>query len=360
MTTIAQGQALAMFAFDIGYEVALDHARQLLASTPAQPLSRKKPSPAYLQYTTAPEIVQWGEIAPLQGQPGTIQITLYDFGAVSILYRWPIQPQMPLDHLPALSANLYRRDMGSDARQQLRGFLEKIRPAITRPEVATLVEDYYVFVIERLAAPLSAHMLLDECGPALAQTLRLDTQPLSDEQQHEALSQHVSYYANDLVLIDWNAAVIYDQDYEDALNIFELLNVELLEARYIDAQLDRRVGDYERLRQRRNEWPVPFRTPYRRDIEALAELRIESSLLSERVDNALKLIGDDYLARLHATASRRFYMQEWDAAISRKLNIVAELYQLLTDRVGTAQGQTLELVVIALIVIEILLAILKH
>ena len=127
--------------------------------------------------------------------------------------------------------------------------------------------------------------------------------------------------------------------------------------RYIDAQLDRRVGGYERLRQRRNEWPVPFRTPYRRDIEALAELRIESSLLSERVDNALKLIGDDYLARLHATASRRFYMQEWDAAISRKLNIVAELYQLLTDRVRTAQAQTLELVVIALIVIEILLAV---
>jgi hypothetical protein len=38
----------------------------------------------------------------------------------------------------------------------------------------------------------------------------------------------------------------------------------------------------------------------RKAIQALAELRLESLVLTERVDNALKLIGDLYLARVHA------------------------------------------------------------
>ncbi len=345
---------------DIGYEVSLEHARRLLPSTPAQPLSRKKQSPIYLQYTNPPEVVQWG-LSPLQlaAQTGNMQVTLYDFGAVSIAYRWPLPHNIALTDLPQLSDDLYQRDLDADARHQLNLFFEKIRPAIKRPEVSALIEDYYVFVIECLTSPCDAQTLLDEYGTDLAQIVRMDTRPLSNAQQHEALSQHISYYQNDLVLIDWNAALIYDQDYADALNLFELLNVELLEARYTDTQLDRTFNNYEHIRTQRNEWPLPFRIPYRRDIESLAELRIESSLLSERVDNALKLIGDDYLARVYDTASHRFSLPEWDTAITRKLTLVAELYQVLTDRVSTAQGQTLELVVIILIVIEILLAIIQ-
>jgi len=353
--SIVQGHAIAFFAFDIGYEVTLEHARHLLASQPAQPLSRKKQKPTYLQYTTPPQVVQWGRTEELQGQPGTIQITLYDFGAVSVAYRWPLQHGLPLTALPQASADIYLRTLENDARHQVLLFTEQIRPAITRPDFSTLVEDYYVFVVERLDHPLDAETLLGRYGDSLAQTLRLDTQLLSDEQQENALDQHISYYKNDLVVVDWNAAIIYDQDYEDALNILELLNVELLEARYIDAQLDRRIGNYERLRQQRTLAPMPLRTPYRKDIEALSDLRLDSALLSERVDNALKLIGDDYLARVHTAASQRFYLQEWDAAIARKLSIVSDLYQLLTDRINTAQGHALELIVIALILIEIVL-----
>ena len=91
--------------------------------------------------------------------------------------------------------------------------------------------------------------------------------------------------------------------------------------------------------------------------EALAELRLESLVLNEKVDNALKLIGDLYLARVHALAAQRLYLQDWESAISRKLDIIASLYQLLTDRVRTTQSQTLELIIIALILAEILMAV---
>jgi hypothetical protein len=148
------------------------------------------------------------------------------------------------------------------------------------------------------------------------------------------------------LLVDWNAAILFDSDYEDSAKVLELLNVELLEARYIDSQLDGRIQDYAHLAHSHTEWPIPLRTPFRRAIRDLVELRMESAILAERVENALKLVGDQYLARVHAAAARRFHLQEWERIISRKLDVLDQFYRLLTDRLRTVQNQTLELAII--------------
>jgi hypothetical protein len=222
--------------------------------------------------------------------------------------------------------------------------------------LADLVEDYYLFIIEKLDQTMRAEDLLAQHRGPLARTLRFETADLSRAQQDEALSQAISYYENDLVLLDWNSAIIYDRDYEDTASVLELINVELLEARYIDRELDKKISEYGALARKRIEWPIPLRTPYKQAVQELAELRVESSLVNERVENALKLVGDLYLARLHSAAARRFYMHEWDRIISRKLEIISDFYQLLNDRARTAQSQALELTIVILIVVELVLA----
>jgi hypothetical protein len=114
------------------------------------------------------------------------------------------------------------------------------------------------------------------------------------------------------------------------------------------------------LLQKPAEWPIPLRTPYRRALQELTEWRIESTLLSERVTNALKLIGDLYLSRIHAAAAVRLHLPEWEKIIAEKLQILDELYERLDDRVRTAQNQTLEVIIVTLILLEILLAIFRH
>ncbi|NOT58866.1 MAG: hypothetical protein HOP19_01440, partial [Acidobacteria bacterium] len=230
----------------------------------------------------------------------------------------------------------------------------------TKPALSTMVEDYYLFVIEKFETASSAEKLLAQHGGTLAQTLRFERKPLSPDSQTEALSQRISYYQDDLVLLDWNAAIIYDADYEDTLNVLELLNVELLEARYVDAQLDQKLEEYARLIRQPKEKAIPFRNPYAKAIQDLAELRIESALLSERVENALKLIGNQYLARLHDLAAQRFNLQEWERQIKQKLDVASEFYQLLNDRVHTAQSYTLEWIVIILILVEVIMGFLRH
>jgi hypothetical protein len=358
---ILQGQVVALFAFDLGFEVSLGQLDGL-SSTTVPPLSQKKQTPAYLQYARPPRIINLGEVDPLFAVPGTIQAMVFDFGAASIAYRWSLGPpgeKLCLQDMPRLSQELHGRNLEVDARIQAQRVMEMIRAAIVRPDLSTLVEDYYLFVIEEFDRPLPVEELLAQHRSTLAQVLRFETQSLSGEQQEEALGQRISYFQNDLVLIDWNAAIIYDRDYWDVANVLELLNVELLEARYIDAELDRRIGEYRGLLHKPTEWSLPFRSPYGKTIRELAELRIESLVLAKRVEGALKLIGDLYLARVHNAATARFYLPDWEAAISRKLDIIADFYQLLTDRVRTAQNQTLELVIIALILAEILMAVFR-
>ena len=359
MTQIVQGQVVALFAFDLGFEVSLEKLEILLSSMPVPPISQKKQTPAYLQFAKPPQVVNLGEAPLLRETLGTIQAMVFDFGAASIAYRWPLPlagQRFPLQDLPLLSQQLYGHNFEAHARTLAKQLLNTIRPAVVRPELSSLVEDYYLFIIEEFDQMRMAEEILAQYGSTLAQVLRFETQPLSREQQEDALSQRITYFQNDLVLIDWNAAVIYDRDYLDAANVMELLNVELLEARYVDAELDKRILDYQGLVRKPSGWSLPFRTPYRKAIQELAELRTEALVLAKRVEGALKLIGDLYLARVHNAATERFYLPDWESAISRKLDIIADFYQLLTDRVRTSQSHTLELVIIALILAELLMA----
>ncbi len=356
MTKIQQGQIVALFAFDVGYEVSLEKLRAMMATTPVQPLSRKKQTPTYLQYTKPPQILHLGIATGHFAEAGSVQALIFDFGAVSISYRWRLKPDATIEDLPRISHDLFNLNLEPEAREQVESLIKKIEPAIVRPKLGDLVEDYYLFFIEGLDQPVPAEDLLKQHRGQLAQTLRFEVSPLSRTMQDEALNQNISYYESDLAIIDWNAAIIYDRDYEDTANVLEQLNVELLEARYIDGLLDKQINQYGALVRKRIEWPIPLRTPYRQAIQDLAELRLEASLLAERVENALKLVGDQYLARLHSAATQRFYLHEWERIISRKLEIISDFYQLLNDRLHTAQSQALEVTIVVLILVELVLA----
>src|SRR5262245_51765345 len=113
MTQILQGQIVALFAFDLGYEVSLDRLSAMMATTPVQPLSRKKQTPTYLQYTRPPQILHLGLTSGYFSVPGNIQATVYDFGAASISYRWPLRREdgTPLSDLPQISQKLFQLNL---------------------------------------------------------------------------------------------------------------------------------------------------------------------------------------------------------------------------------------------------------
>jgi hypothetical protein len=164
---------------------------------------------------------------------------------------------------------------------------------------------------------------------------------------------------NDLVILDWAAGLIADRDCADTLQIIEFANVQLLEFRHIDDRLDDRLEAAYRLIH-----PGPGRLMRWRShddaMRSVRELEIEATSLFERADNALKLIGDQYLSRVFGLASTRFHLVEWQQSIRRKLDTVGDVYDLLVQQSGGRRMETLEVIVVVLIAMEIVLALLRH
>jgi hypothetical protein len=283
---------------------------------------------------------------------GTILVTFYEFGAVSV--RYPLDCA-DLDGLLALSVALRGDDaLIRDSRRRLEELLGAMAPAVNRPGLATMVEDYVVFQPPAGAGPPGEFLARD--GRRLAQLLRAEPARLSEEEIRDALSGRIAYREDELAVIDWNGAVVFGHENEQALAMLEFANVSLLELRWLDDQLDRlidrsyeRVGRHDPERRLRRGFPlIPDREARR-----VAAFQIDSTLLFEAVSNALKLIRDPYLARLYRLAAQRLHLREWDDGIRRKLQVLDGIYQKLADRAATRRLEVLEWIIIVLIAVSI-------
>ena len=64
-----------------------------------------------------------------------------------------------------------------------------------------------------------------------------------------------------------------------------------------------------------------------RTMRQISRMQLEGAILFERVSNAPKLLGDQFLARVYRLAAQRFHLSEWNASILRKLDTIEDFYQ---------------------------------
>jgi hypothetical protein len=359
---IAAGMCHLTFAYDIGFNINLDAASRLVAEVPERETIRhKRRTPTYFEYRPAPlRILQPGpSLSLLEFKAAErVECVIYDFGAVSLTYTVPLSG--PFSRLMPLAAQLYEnRELLTDSRQRVEALLARIRPAVDQPLIADVVEDYAVYQIEALAPAVPVEELLRTHRQQLAQILRAETQALSREEVEDALSDRIAYNPNETAIIDWNAAILFQTDSEDVRAVLEYANVELLEMRRLDDQLDHVLDrSYEALGRR--DWRQSLRLVPGRELRRIARMQMDSALLFEGVNNALKLIGDQYLARLYTLAASRLHLQEWDNSILRKLQTAVSIYQKLSDQAASRRMEALEWIVIFLIAFEVVMSFVRR
>lgn len=352
--TIARGTCYPLFAYDLAYAIDLDAAeRRVLAAKERQTVKAKRRAPAFFEYRPAPLRVTQESAPVALGTYRTapaVEVVLYDFGAASVRYAIPLEG--PLSALPQLAADLWGNGaLLADSRSQVRRLLHTLGDAAARPQVADFVEDYSVFQIEAFQETCEAARLWTEHAGLVAQILRAAPASLSQQEVADAIASRLSFGPNDATLIDTDGALIFDPDGDDVRAVLEFANTQLLEMRALDAKLDEAL---ERayglvLRSRR----LRLLPPYGPGSEQLAQLQLDSAILFEQVTNALKLVGEQYLARVYRLVSRRFRIDDWDAAILRKLDTLESTYAKLTDRAAARRMETLEWIIIALIAVSI-------
>ena len=349
------------FAFDIGDEIDLQRARQTLQGELGQ-LPRRRRTPESIGYRPAPIRVPLepaglclpGAIVPEQNPKA--ELTLFDFGAISLAVRFPLQVT-PSALVQLAGALAEPSALNEAARRLLAPWIERLRPAVFDFAISSMSEEYIVF---QLGEPRTAW--LENHADWIASLIRLESEPLSRDEVSEATRLALSYTPTDLVVLDWAAGFVVDADCADTLQVIEFANVQLLEFRHIDDRLDDRLEAAYRLIRpdRRTRWGAgPWKT-HGEAVRQIRELEIEAASLFERVDNALKLIGDHYLSRVFDLASTRFHLRGWQQSIRRKLETVGDVYDFLIQQAGGHRMEALEITVVILIALEIALALWRH
>jgi hypothetical protein len=355
--TVNKGTCYALFAYDISLSINFEEAeRRITAGTERGRLRHKARAPQYFEYHPAPlRLTQEGDVLTIGSYRSSpsVELMAYDFGAVTITYRFALDG--PFDQLLELSESLYENEpLLAESRARVEQLVQAIQPAIERLRIAREVEDYIVFSIESCSwaedTPPWAGLESD-----LAHILRAERAPLSDQETKDAMSCRISFGLEDAALIDWHAAVLFGKDMDDVRAVLEFANVELLEMRILDEQLDQALDQaYETLSRKPPLLPLPG--SYDKGTTHIAQLQVDSALLFERVTNTLKLLGDQYLARVYRLASQRFHLESWDASILRKLQTLESIYGKMSDRAGVRRMELLEWIIIILIAVSIVVS----
>jgi hypothetical protein len=289
----------------------------------------------------------------------SLDLMAFDFGAVAAVYAVPIEG--PFEDLLGLSEDLYDNEsLLADSRVQINELLRVIGDAAYLPHLSSVVEDYVIFHIERFRDPFEPESFCVRHGRRIAQILRAEHEPLSDQEVDDALAARVSYGAHDVTIIDWNAALVIDRDGDDVLAVLEFANVELLEMRFVDQKLDRALNEaYEQLSRRSVGWRRMLGYSGA-DLRRVAELQVDNAALFENVNNTLKLLGDQYLARVYRSINRRLHIDDWDSSILRKLQTLESIYEKISDQATNRRMEVLEWVIIILIAFSIAIEFGRH
>jgi hypothetical protein len=349
------------FAFDIGYEIDMDRARELLKGVPGT-LPRRRRTPESIRYRPAPMRLSLdagglelpGGVATVRPPRG--ELSIFDFGAISLALQFPLA--IAPETLSRLAGELAEAtELNSKARALVTPWIERLEPAVEGFEVSDLSEEYIIFQVEDARADW-----LETRSDWISGLVRLESEPLSRHEVGEATRLSLSYTPNDLVTLDWAAGFLADRDCADTLQVIEFANVQLLEFRHIDDRLDDRLeAAYRLIRPSRRERSASsLWRSHGAAVRSVRELEIEATSLFERADNALKLIGDQYLSRVFDLASTRFHLREWQQSIRRKLDTVGDVYDLLVNQSGGQRMEALEIIVVVLIALEIVLALWRH
>jgi hypothetical protein len=354
-------------AFDWGDEIDLEHARRLVPAE-TQVLPRRPRTPSSFGYRPPPLHIGLGEVSlhlPEMGEGlAAAGGTVFDFAAISLSLRVPFR--LPADCLLGLAAALADPSaVVTKACSVLKPLYQQLRPAIKGVLwQENFSEEYVVFQLAPADGLPPPEQLLDPAkhghGVWLAGLVRLESGPLSAEEVAEALRLHLGYSPTDLFVPDWAAAMLLDRDCDETLQVIEFANLQLLEFRHIDNRLEDSLSAAYRLVHPLTRSWLPFWRSYARPLRVLGELKVEANDLFERTGNVLKLVGDQYLARVYRLVESRFHLDAWEKSILRKLDVAEGVYQVVADQATTLRTEFLEVIVIVLILLEIILALIRH
>jgi hypothetical protein len=363
--TVATGHITALRLFDLAYAIDLERAAALCAGR-AERSRLRVTRPNAVAFGVAPLAIGLGSLV-LDFGAGPVELTaaarLYEFGTVTLSLRLPVSGRGWADYVTLVNAIDAAVGFGA-ADGPWERLLEQLRsviaPALQRPTTSRVQEDYLIAGVQAFDTPLTGAQVFAQAD--LVALLSGEQRPLADGARADLLRSRFSYYEDDLTVLTWDRAFLYDpRGDSDVADALEVANVQLLEMRYYDELLDDELPRmYALVAQTRKGVNLMAPRRFAALARTLYTMVAEVTELTERVDNALQVTEDVFLARVYAAALQLFRVRQLEQAVERKLEIIRDTYRALYEEASAIRGAAMEAAVVLLILVEIVVAVIYH
>jgi hypothetical protein len=356
------GEVVYIHAFDVAYDMSRRPIRELLGQPVAQfAVDASKRLPRHL-FFYRPQMIR---LPPMEriGPHGTVRVErvvkILPVGAISITVRVPFGVRRIEDLVDYHDLEFSNGVLQEEVRRLAEEVRRELEPYLVRPVTQLAPEEAYtVFCIrsplttaegEALSAENWLKAQRREVAALLTQEPDIDH--LSTQEAEESTVRHLSYYEHDLVVVDWDAALIVDrpENMDETLYVMELANLQLAELEAYDRMLDDALErSYRDLSERRAR-------PRGEVLRELRDIRIDLARFNDELSNITKFFGDWHLARIYENISARFHLSDWHRSIDRKLKTLDDLYQLLKQDQNNRWMLILEVTIVLLFVIDLII-----
>lgn len=337
---------------DICDELDVNRLKKQLKKLKIKPLGRRYFAPVYLNFATPPAEMEGRKwILKTFNLPVESKIKFYSLGTVTLRFELAIEA----DNYFTCFKNA-RHIINSpvfDQRtkttlEQIKGLIKKEMNLSIRTE---LIEDYSILWIKEKYDVENSWL-----KKPVAQFLRNESLSLSQYEQDEACRWQFSYTPEDLTIIDWDRTVTIDAySQEDVWDVLEYTNLQLVELRYYEKTLDKNLEQFYDALMRPYWKPIIGFYYASKMLKKLFSIYLNFSEVENRLNNFLRLTGDEYLSRIYLAASKRLNLGVFQESLKNRLADTEKIYEMLSGEASAFRAELLELTIVILIVLEIVL-----
>ncbi len=346
------GNIFIFYAYDVGEDINLEKVEKTRAITKV-PLSL----PKYFKTYHVPLAV---ELPHPHGTSHCISCKIHSFGAISLTYKIPFHDTLENLRIDFNEiVNSYQEQSVIDAKS----VFMRIRKTIAQPQFFQTSASYVVIQVNPQSDKINLADLQKEYGGFITSTLRFETETLSEFQKNEILDSAIGYFRGNLIVIDIDTSFVYDDDYEEILDLFEFANIQQLELRFFDRLLDNQLNIIYEQEARQLPWRayLPFLSTLVSDpIEQLGKLKADISVITERLESSVKLAGEPYFLEIYELLVDKLDLKNWRDSIDRKLRIVEDVQTVYQRKIDTNREDLLSVLIIILIFIELVIGVLTY
>jgi hypothetical protein len=343
-----------LISFDVGFEVRLSQIPVLFGTFQRDPVGFNFLARSIGRDTQPVRIVYDSIHLTLGGKKRIFQtyVTFFDVGSISLELTCPLDTK--IEDLPKLAMEVHSsKDLIGEARRIAQSVFDRAKAAIVSPGFFPNPSLFVVFNIQRLNQKWTYQSVVEKLGPILAQTLRVSDEAIGSVEVQRTLNPYITYSDQDVVFTSSNVAVIFDETSSEVVDIFELLNMQFLELKFIDARLDKTLQElYDESDQSKNLFKV-LSDVIDRSANKLNTTHLDSTIIVERVELSFKFANDSYLVRIYELCVQKMFLNSYSQGIERKLRVIRDIMTDRRVRANTLRMEVLEWLIVILIAVDV-------